>query len=118
MIVKRQVLLVIALAMLGLSLVFLSWVLQLPTREPTSNYRPAVGIVSVQVVSTATPTPDPAVVEYCSSYPKDLQDDCIAGIEKNGGKIPESPEDCSLVPEEMREECLRHYHTYGKWTNA
>ncbi|MEM4254923.1 MAG: hypothetical protein QXR53_01170 [Candidatus Norongarragalinales archaeon] len=113
MIISRQVLLVIALAMLAVSLVFLTWVLQLPSYAPQAvgYVPPAVGIVSVEVVATATPsaTADPAVVDFCSSYPKDLQQACVDGITAGGGRIPESSQDCELVPEELREECMRNF---------
>lgn len=112
MILKRNVLLAVSLAMLVLSLVFLAWVLQLPSYSPVqpSEYRPAVGRVEVNVVSTPTPaaTASPEVVEYCSSYPQDLRQACEEGLQQSGGSIPSSSEECELLPEELREECVQN----------
>lgn len=106
---RRKVLLVISFAVLALSLVFLFWVLQLPdyALQERSSYRPLVGKTEVNVVSTPTPTVNPDVVEYCSSYPEELQQDCFSALQA-GGAIPSDADSCESVPEELREECLEN----------
>ena len=108
-VVSRVLLLVIALAFLGLSLVFLSWVLQLSPAQTQSEFQsavPPVGKVSAEVLPGPTPSYTPQALEYCTSLPSELRFDCFAKSQNARADVPSSPADeCVQLPSELQEEC-------------
>ncbi len=107
---NRTLLLGVALAFLALSLIFLSWVLQLSpagSLPEAESAVPPVGRVSAEVLPTPTPAYTPQALEYCSSLPSELRQDCFAKAQNAPGEIPSSPADeCAQLPSELQQECL------------
>lgn len=109
-VVNRTFLLTVALAFLALSLVFLSWVLQLTpagTLPEAESAVPPVGRVSAEILPTPTPAYTPQALEYCTSLPSELRQDCLAKAQNANAEIPSSPADeCAQLPSELQQECL------------
>ena len=106
--VSRRSLLLISLGILALSVIFLSWVLQMPSspiRKVPSDYRPALGVVSVNVL----PAPKSAGgASFCSSLPLEFQQDCTASLQSDGETPPGFQDACALVPQELQDDCVRN----------
>ncbi|MFH1056264.1 MAG: hypothetical protein V1717_00480 [Candidatus Micrarchaeota archaeon] len=115
---NRQMVLLVALGVLALALVFLSWVLQMPSSPlaPVLAKPPAEGIVQANVIATPTPSPTASVKPFssttasplmddpCAGLPAELMNECLSASKQTVSPLPSDP--CSGLPEELKKECL------------
>ncbi len=106
----KNAVLLVALGVLALALVFFSWVLQLPSQNPVpvAPQPPATGVVAVNVVGGASPSPslNPDEETPCSGLPEELTQECLNSVEAASASSTE-PQPCDGLPDELKTACLQ-----------